>query len=539
MDELVARMVEIGFDVEESKFALSQSGNNLQAAAEFLLKQRSSGSSSRAATTASSNSTDAIMGKLAKLGMSSKNAEKAGKLINAAGDMGMSFFQRAKVLVADTTKKVSTAIDDRRRPNGGRQGSRESMGSNEEEERRREGSFQLRGNDQGWDSPHGSEENVTSFDNGNNQQQQKPSSTSFTANFDNKAAFQTAAALARAAVPAPPPFRPKKRRTTPLVQATPDAMAACDRIKEQGNHVFRQGQYGDAEEFYSKSIACLPEGHLSLIPLLNNRAAARLKTGNYKECVVDCSLVESMSTRELEYDGDLDDGTVTVEQVQEYKDSISKALLRRATAYENMEKWEEAGRDYKRALDWNPGAKGAHDGIRRCGKATTRGQSMEAEDKVRGNHSGETNHGGSLLGGVDATDGFGAFDPFGASARTAKGTSAVNDLSFLAAPVGSQPKPAAAAATPFTTATVVPPVKATPPAITTITNDNFKSERVEALREKDQQKLKEDEEKLAAKDSVDAMVCWIVVLYRSFIPSTHSPCHLLHSFTHTIHSFIQ
>jgi hypothetical protein len=82
-----------------------------------------------------------------------------------------------------------------------------------------------------------------------------------------------------------------------------------------------------------------------LIPLYNNRAAARLKTGEYRGVVDDCNAVQSLDSRDL------------------------KSLLRRATAWEALEKWEDAKGDYEMLMSVDPSMKGVSLGLARVRKA--------------------------------------------------------------------------------------------------------------------------------------------------------------------------
>ena len=82
------------------------------------------------------------------------------------------------------------------------------------------------------------------------------------------------------------------------------------------------------------------------IQLLNNRAAACLKTGQFKTAVEDtCIVIDRVTSG----------------------DDLKKALLRRANAYEALEKWEAAKNDYTRLMGLEP-SKVASDGFSRCNK---------------------------------------------------------------------------------------------------------------------------------------------------------------------------
>jgi tetratricopeptide (TPR) repeat protein len=122
--------------------------------------------------------------------------------------------------------------------------------------------------------------------------------------------------------------------------------AEADEFRNQGNELFKQGQFGDAEEKYTKGISILPKNHSQLIPLLNNRAACRLKNGDYRGSIQDCDFIINLQ-------------------------NDVKALLRRAMAYEALEDWANARDNYKRIMAIDPTVKGCSLGLSRCISALT------------------------------------------------------------------------------------------------------------------------------------------------------------------------
>ncbi|KAI8815949.1 uncharacterized protein EV422DRAFT_336553 [Fimicolochytrium jonesii] len=158
-------------------------------------------------------------------------------------------------------------------------------------------------------------------------------------------AAQTSPAPVRPPAAAAPAPAPRKPTPPPAVTATPQQLEQSNLHKEAGNAHFKQGQFGDAEESYTHSINALPDLHTNLTALYNNRAAARLKTGHYREAVEDCTYVQRMDAKDL------------------------KSLLRRATAWEALEKWENARDDYKAVMAIDPSVKAASTGLARAQKA--------------------------------------------------------------------------------------------------------------------------------------------------------------------------
>ncbi|XP_066530551.1 sperm-associated antigen 1A [Hoplias malabaricus] len=120
------------------------------------------------------------------------------------------------------------------------------------------------------------------------------------------------------------------------------------RIKNEGNMLFRNGQFADALEKYTQAIeGCESEGIDSpedLSILYSNRAACYLKDGNSTDCIQDC-------TRALEL-----------------RPFSLKPLLRRAMAYETLERYRKAYVDYKTVLQIDVSVQAAHDSIHRITK---------------------------------------------------------------------------------------------------------------------------------------------------------------------------
>lgn len=117
------------------------------------------------------------------------------------------------------------------------------------------------------------------------------------------------------------------------------------RLKNEGNLLFKNGQFGDALEKYSQAIQGYTDSGLDspddLCILYSNRAACYLKDGNCQDCIQDC-------TRALE--------------LQAFS---LKPLLRRAMAYESLERYRKAYVDYKTVLQIDSGVQAANDSVNR------------------------------------------------------------------------------------------------------------------------------------------------------------------------------
>ncbi|XP_068452012.1 mitochondrial import receptor subunit TOM34 [Clinocottus analis] len=133
-------------------------------------------------------------------------------------------------------------------------------------------------------------------------------------------------------------------------------------LKQAGNECFKTGQYGEATSLYSQAIKELEKSNKrnpeDLGILHSNRAASYLKEGNCSECVKDCNLSLELFPFNV------------------------KSLLRRAAAYEALERYRLAYVDYKTALQIDCNIAAAHEGTNRMTKALTEADGLSWRDKL-------------------------------------------------------------------------------------------------------------------------------------------------------------
>ncbi|XP_026513845.1 tetratricopeptide repeat protein 1 [Terrapene carolina triunguis] len=102
-------------------------------------------------------------------------------------------------------------------------------------------------------------------------------------------------------------------------------------LKEKGNEQFKKGEYGEAEDSYTKAVQVCPACYQKdRSVFFSNRAAARMKQDKTEAALSDCS-------KAIELDP-----------------NYIRALLRRAELYEKTEKLDEALEDYKTVLEKDP-----------------------------------------------------------------------------------------------------------------------------------------------------------------------------------------
>ncbi|XP_056378376.1 sperm-associated antigen 1 isoform X2 [Hyla sarda] len=137
----------------------------------------------------------------------------------------------------------------------------------------------------------------------------------------------------------------KARTGSQEAKLSPQPLPLAAQLKNEGNLLFKNGQFGEASVKYSEAIENLKnagsEDAEELGILYSNRAACHLKDGNCAQCIEDCSNALELQPFSL------------------------KPLLRRAMANESLEKYRQAYVDYKVALQIDSGMQLANDSINR------------------------------------------------------------------------------------------------------------------------------------------------------------------------------
>ncbi|KAI9217792.1 hypothetical protein BC828DRAFT_390269 [Blastocladiella britannica] len=138
--------------------------------------------------------------------------------------------------------------------------------------------------------------------------------------------------------------------------------------KDQGNDAYKRGQYHEAVTSYTSAIQLLPPNHMALIALHNNRAAAELKSGEYKEAIVDAETVRAIVAYYGGISGDETLADPASGTTVSYAD-CTKSLLRQAAALEAMEKYRAAKDVFTDVLAHDARNKVAMEGMSRCSRA--------------------------------------------------------------------------------------------------------------------------------------------------------------------------
>jgi len=134
---------------------------------------------------------------------------------------------------------------------------------------------------------------------------------------------------------------------TPVMEAAPAQSSEekkMDEIKAKGNDHFKKGEFPPAMEAYGKAVE-IWEGmaeksaaaNKCLCACLNNRAACKIQVRDFDDAIVDCT------------------------RLLEIEPKNAKALLRRGTSYEHIEKYGKALKDVEAVLSIDASSKQAKD----------------------------------------------------------------------------------------------------------------------------------------------------------------------------------
>ncbi|KAH8731903.1 hypothetical protein GQ44DRAFT_603186 [Phaeosphaeriaceae sp. PMI808] len=175
----------------------------------------------------------------------------------------------------------------------------------------------------------------------------------------------------------------KSSRSTPPRQIPPVSSSALNSsaaARQKGSEAFKRGDYTAAHTAYSTALSPLPQSHPVTIIVLCNRAVTNIKVGDPKAAIVDADAalaIIGISRGEGEKIA-----TGSIEGEKDMKEFYGKALMRKAEALENMEKWGDAHKVWKEAVQNGVGGAISISGRNRCEKATAAGNKLPAAQRA-------------------------------------------------------------------------------------------------------------------------------------------------------------
>ncbi|KAL4787837.1 hypothetical protein BJX76DRAFT_267838 [Aspergillus varians] len=182
--------------------------------------------------------------------------------------------------------------------------------------------------------------------------------------------------------PTPSPSTARPPRTPPSTAALPTRPKAPARVippvsrnvltsthaqREKAAEAYKRGDYAVAHDAFTTALIGLPDKHPIIIVIRSNRAMTALKVGEPKVAISDADFIlELIGPAKGEAESiDLCNG----EPHKPMKDFYGKALIRKAEALEQLEKWTDAAQVWKLAVEGGHGGSTSIQGRNRCEKA--------------------------------------------------------------------------------------------------------------------------------------------------------------------------
>lgn len=273
--------------------------------------------------------------------------EQAERILAQASEIGQSMFNKA-TLFWNTSKERAIKVYEEQR---------KVLEAAERGEDKKKDTRPKWMQDEGW-----GDERVGGFRDGDDEQDSRQTVPPSISQRPRQAPSRPSSAVSRPAVsqptisrpsPSPKPSpspqpKPTPLPARPLIPATAQQLESSAAHKTKGNDHFKLGRFTEAESSYSSAIAALPAGNLFLIPLLNNRATTRLKLGDSVNAAADCTAVIDLIG--IAYHPGKEASLPAEYAEIKLGDGLSKALVKRAQAWEMGEKWKAALEDWERVM---------------------------------------------------------------------------------------------------------------------------------------------------------------------------------------------
>jgi hypothetical protein len=190
---------------------------------------------------------------------------------------------------------------------------------------------------------------------------------------NNPFASVTSRSAPKRSTPSPRPKLPPRK----IPPASSAAISTSASHRQTGSEAFKRGDYASAQAAYTSALQPLPSNHPITIIILCNRALTNIKVGDPKTAVADAdSALKIIGASKG--DGEkihLGAG----EGEKDMKEFYGKALMRKAEALEHMEKWTEAAKVWREAVEAGVGGSVSMQGRNRCEKAAGGGSTSAAQ----------------------------------------------------------------------------------------------------------------------------------------------------------------
>ncbi|KAJ5164976.1 uncharacterized protein N7500_006806 [Penicillium coprophilum] len=162
------------------------------------------------------------------------------------------------------------------------------------------------------------------------------------------------------------PVRPKAP-TRSIPPVSPEALQSTHRHREKAAESYKRGDYAAAHQSFSTALGMLPDKHPITIIIRSNRAMTALKIGEPKSAIDDADIILTFIGPSKGESEVID--LCTGEPPKPMKDFFGKALMRKAEALEQLERWGDAAQAWKMAVESGHGGSTSIQGRNRCEKA--------------------------------------------------------------------------------------------------------------------------------------------------------------------------
>lgn len=169
--------------------------------------------------------------------------------------------------------------------------------------------------------------------------------------------------------PAPSASIPVRSKAPPrsIPRVSAEALQSTHRHREKAADAYKRGDYAAAHQSFSTALDMLPDQHPITIIVRSNRAMTGLKIGEPKGAIDDADIILKLIGPSKGEDESIDLGNG--ETAKPMKDFFGKALMRKAEALEQLERWADAAQAWKLAVESGHGGSTSIQGRNRCEKA--------------------------------------------------------------------------------------------------------------------------------------------------------------------------
>jgi hypothetical protein len=152
------------------------------------------------------------------------------------------------------------------------------------------------------------------------------------------------------------------------------ALQNSSKHRASGSEAFKRGDYATAHTHYTSSLQGVPHTHPIAIIIFCNRALTSIKNGDPRAAILDAdSALSTIGVSRGEGEKIALGGSDGEKDMKEF---YGKALMRKAEALENMEKWADAAQVWREAVQAGVGGAVSIQGRNRCEKASNSGSTQ-------------------------------------------------------------------------------------------------------------------------------------------------------------------